>query len=331
MPDATKSEISIIGRDFSKMSSLPAQITGIFARPKNLIQATRDFDRRRLTDQELEQVRQAAVKEIIALQEGFEYVTDGNLLWQDLFRPFTKGVGIVAGPLTRFFETNTFFRRPIILQPLKFRPREIDKFFYFELLPHNRKVILPGPFTFLHLSENRYYKKDFIIAIAKMLKGVVRHLVQKGVMAIQFSEPYIAYFGKNLTKHKLANAKRAYQIIAEGKGKAEIILATYFGDFSPVTQLLEFPVDSIVIDLTSTSVKNLRFKTTKKIGLGCIDATNSLLENPKVTIKLVNDLIKRLKLKRFFICPNCDLDFLPYSVAEKKTAILRAVAYEFKS
>jgi len=35
-------------------------------------------------------------------------------------------------------------------------------------------------------------------------------------------------------------------------------------------------------------------------------------------------------LKNFFVCPNCDLDFLPQPIAEKKVEILKAVAREFK-
>jgi len=320
------------------MNTIPAQLTGIFARSKNLIRATRDFDRRRCTDQELENIRREDVKKIISLQKGFEFVADGNLLWQDLFRPFTKAsrqgsglpTGIELGPLTRFFETNTFYRRPIIVGEIKFEPKEIDKFFYLDLLPTNPKVILPGPITFCGLSENRYYKKDFMIAVANMLSRVIKYLAQQGVKAIQFSEPYVAYHGKNLTSKDFGLAKDAYRVIADSKNDAEVSLHTYFDDFTAITKVLKFPVDSVTIDLTATNLKDLKFETDKKIGLGCIDAANSLLENTKETIKFVSNLIKKLKLKNFFVCPNCDLDFLPQPIAEKKVEILKAVAREFK-
>lgn len=313
------------------MNLLPAQLTGIFARSKELIRATRDFDRRRATFEELEKIRRADVKKIISLQKDFEFVVDGNLHWQDLFRPFTKAAGIELGPLTRFFETNTFFRRPVIKGEIKFEPKEIERYFYLDLLPANKKVILPGPVTFYGLSENQYYKKGFMIALAGMLSQVVKYLVQQGVKAIQFSEPYLAYRGKQLTDKGFALAKDAYQIIGDAKNKAEISLHTYFGDFNPIAKILKFPVDSITIDLTATDLNKLKFETDKKIGLGCIDAANSLLENPKETIKFVGTLIQQLKLKNFFICPNCDLDFLPQPVAEKKVAILRKVAAEFRN
>ena len=311
------------------MNKIPAQLTGIFARSKKLIRTTRDYDRRRCTEPELEQIRNEDVKKIIAIQQDFELITDGNLLWQDLFRPFTKASGIKLGPLTRFFETNTFYRRPLIVSDIKFEPKQIEKYFYFDLLPPNQKVILPGPITFCDMSENQYYKKDFMVTIANLLGRIVQYLTQKGVKAIQFSEPYLAYHANNMTKKDIAQAKAAYQLIAEFKNKAEISLHTYFGDFTSISSILKFPVDSVTIDFTFTNLKKLKIETDKKIGLGCIDTYNSLIENTKDTIKLVGNLIKRLKLKNFYICPNCDFDFLPYPVAEKKIEILRKVASEF--
>ncbi len=311
------------------MNKIPAQLTGIFARSKNLIRTTRDFDRRRCTEPELEQIRKEDVKKIIDMQQDFELITDGNLLWQDLFRPFTKAPGIKLGPLTRFFETNTFYRRPLIIGEIKYEPSQIEKYFYFDLLPSNQKVILPGPITFCDMSENQYYKKDFMITIANLLGRIVQYLTQKGVNAIQFSEPYLAYYGNSIIKKDFTQAKVAYQLITGFKNKAEISLHTYFGDFTSISSILKFPVDSVTIDFTFTNLKKLKIETDKKIGLGCIDAYNSLLENTEDIIKLVVNSIKRLKLKNFFICPNCDFDFLPYPVAEKKIEILRKVAIEF--
>jgi 5-methyltetrahydropteroyltriglutamate--homocysteine methyltransferase len=313
------------------MNAIPAQLTGTFARSRNLIRTTRDFDRRRCTEPELEQVRREAVKKIISLQQDFEFITDGNLLWQDLFRPFTKANGIKLGPLTRFFETNTFYRRPLIIGEIKFEPNQIEKYFYSDLLPPNQKVILPGPVTFCGMSENQYYKKDFMIAVTNILGKILQYLVKKGVKAIQFSEPYLAYHGENMKSKDFGQAKEAYRIIADHKNNIEISLHTYFGDFTAIPTIFKFPVDSLTIDLTFTNLKKLKIETDKKIGLGCIDAANSLLENTKDTINLADSLIKRLKLKNFFICPNCDFDFLPYPVAEKKMEILLKVASEFKN
>jgi 5-methyltetrahydropteroyltriglutamate--homocysteine methyltransferase len=312
------------------MNTLPAQLTGIFARSKELIRATRDFDRKRCSIQELEKVRSEDVKRIIALQKGFEFISDGGLLWQDILRPFTQASGIELGPLARFFETNTFYRRPVIVDKISFDAKTINNFIYLDLLPSNRKVILPGPVTFCGLSENRYYKKGFVIAVAEMLAEEVKHLTRNGVRAVQFSEPYLAYCGAKMSKKDINQAKIAYETIASVGNSIELSIHTYFGDFSAISYIVKFPVDAVAIDLTSTNLKNLKLETDKKIGLGCIDAANSLLENTKDVIKLVRSLVQRLHLKNFYLCPNCGLDFLPYPIAEKKVEILKAAANEFK-
>ncbi len=312
------------------MNYLPAQLTGTFARSKNLIRATRDFDRGRCTRPELEKVRREDVKEIVSLQKGFEFITDGNLLWQDLFRPFTIVPGIRIGPLTRFFETNTFYRRPVIVGEIDFNPRKIDRFFDFDLLPTNRKVVLPGPLTFCKMSEDLYHKKNYLMKVADMLGSVVRHLTQNNVKAIQFSEPFLAHGKGNLSKRDISQVKDAYGVIAANSERAEISIHTYFGDFSAISYALQFPIDAVTIDLTATNIEKLKFETGKRIGLGCIDATNSLLENTRDTFKLVKKIVKRMQLKDFYLCPNSDLDFLPFLIARKKIEILRLLANEFK-
>ncbi len=311
------------------MKTLPCQITGIFSRSPGLVRATRDFDRGRCSGEELEKIRSEDVKKLISLQEGFQYISDGNLLWQDLFRPFTKVLGIEPGSLTRFFETNTFYRKPLITSEIKFTPNLIDNFFYFDLLPENSKVILPGPFTFATLSENLYYKNDFLLVIGDMLAQLVSYLKVKGIKVIQFSEPSFTYFADQLTEKKLSEIKLAYEMIVKDKGDLEIYLHTYFGDFRPIRDILKLPVDGIDIDFIATPIEGLNLKTEKKVGIGCLDATNSLLENKDEVVEFVKMIIERLNLKRFFLCPNCDFDFLPYPVAEKKIKLLRDIAGSF--
>ena len=44
-----------------------------------------------------------------------DYYTDPLFNWQDIFRPLVASIdGISLGPLTRYFETNTFYRKPIV-------------------------------------------------------------------------------------------------------------------------------------------------------------------------------------------------------------------------
>lgn len=299
---------------------LKCQLTGIFARSPELIRATRDYDRGRLEEDGLKRIREDDVKNLINFQEDFQYIIDGGFLWQDILRPFTLMKGIESGPLTRFFRTNTFYRKPIIKGDIEFNSEFINKFFYLNLLPRRSKVILPGPVSFVSLSDDKC-GKDTLFIISRALNRISKYLEKEKVSCIQFSEPYIS-----LTEERDFNLwKKAYEILTESI-EVDTLIHLPWGDFSNLLDILKFPVKSIGIDFIETSIEKIDFKTDKSLGIGCIDAQNSLLEDREDLRKFVNNLIDKLSLKDFFICPNCDLEFLPYPIAIKKINIMREIS-----
>ncbi|MEO0293219.1 MAG: hypothetical protein ABIN61_03225 [candidate division WOR-3 bacterium] len=300
---------------------LIAELTGFFPRSPELIKATRDYDRGRLDKEELEQIREKDVRKLIDYQKDFEYITDGNLLWQDLLRPFVKANGIECGALTRFFRTNTFYRKPLIKGKIKFNPEEIENFFYGFLIPERRKVIIPGPISFFYLSED-FYKKDTLFMITEVIRDVSEYLEKKGVSCIQFSEPSIAFLKFDPLW------KECYTLLTKNL-KIETTLHIPWGDFSHLQELLFLPVNSIIIDFLSTSIENLNLRMEKRIGIGCIDAQISLIEEELQTKKFVEKVISKFKIEKFFICPNMSLEFLPYEIAISKLEVLRRIAEAF--
>ena len=94
---------------------MQAYAPGIYPRSEALVQATRDFDRGRVAAEDVERQRAADLDALVAAEEEarFDLLSDGMLAWQDLFRPLVDSSdGLEAGPLTRFLDTNTFFRAP---------------------------------------------------------------------------------------------------------------------------------------------------------------------------------------------------------------------------
>ncbi|RLF28950.1 MAG: hypothetical protein DRJ99_03965 [Thermoplasmata archaeon] len=113
------------------------QLTGIFPRSNELIRATWDYEKGKIDKETLENKIEKDTKRIIELQlqTGFRYITDGMLLWQDLFRPFVENIeGISPGPLTRWFNNNTFFRKPIIDNKLSSSRTFLHEYIYVDLL-----------------------------------------------------------------------------------------------------------------------------------------------------------------------------------------------------
>ncbi|MFA6036160.1 MAG: hypothetical protein WC759_04350, partial [Candidatus Micrarchaeia archaeon] len=124
------------------------QLAGLHARSEELVKATRDLDRKRVSEAECGAVRRKDAVALVELQKalGAEYVYDGGQQWQDLLRPFAeKSAGLGVGALTRWFETNTFYKKPLKKGNIA-GAEFIAEYVYADALPANRKAVLPGPY-----------------------------------------------------------------------------------------------------------------------------------------------------------------------------------------
>ncbi|MEM3665619.1 MAG: hypothetical protein QW222_00890, partial [Candidatus Bathyarchaeia archaeon] len=231
--------------------------TGIFPRPKELIEVTMAYDRRRIGEKRLlEAFRSASLNVINAqISFGFNYITDGMLQWQDLLRPFTENIdGIKIGGIARWFNNNTFYRKPIIVNNLRRKKSIIKEIIYTKILPKDRpwKVILPAPNTFAQLSENQFYrdKTELMFDYAKILREEIKTLAELGFKYVQLSDPALTYepIAISISEGDLHFIGEALKVAVKGI-PIETCLQTFFGDFSKVLPIaLEFPVSHLGID-----------------------------------------------------------------------------------
>ena len=277
---------------------------------------------------DLEAVFRSDLAALAQLQSacGLDYVVDGQLNWQDLFRPFSNlFTGITLGSLTRWFDNNAFYRKPIIVDKIRSSKADAQRYFRSNLLPVSapKKAILPGPFTFAAMSQNAAYGSfaDLVDDIAHALKEYVAELRRAGYGYVQFDEPSLCENGR--TKSELEIAQHAFEVCAKGMG-VKTSLQTYFGDAGPVIDaLLNYPVECVGVDFYATSIDAMReYSFSKELGCGCIDGRNSLLESPENLTGFVKRVRSDLEPKSLAICPNSDLQFLPYPIAEKKIRML---------
>jgi len=305
-----------------------AHLTGIFPRSEELVQATRAAVRGKIPPTDLEATFRHDLDALAQLQRdsGLDYVVDGQLNWQDLFRPFSNlFTGITLGSLTRWFDNNAFYRKPIIVDKIIPSKTNLQQYFRSSLLPVSarKKAILPGPFTLAAMSQNVAYGSfaDLVDDIAHALKEIATELRKAGYGYVQFDEPSLCENGR--TKNELQMAQHAFEVCAKGMG-IKTRLQTYFGDAGPVIDhLLNYPVDCVGVDFYATSMDALReYSFSKELGCGCIDGRNSLLESPEDLTGFVKRVRNDLEPKSLSIGPNSDLQFLPYPVAEKKVRML---------
>jgi methionine synthase II (cobalamin-independent) len=159
---------------------------------------------------------------------------------------------------------------------------------------------------------------ELVDDLAHALAAIVRELGEKGYSFIQFNEPGLC----NVRQNDLKLAKRGYETLA--KRNLHTTLQTYFGDCGEIIDvLLDFPVDCLGVDLYSTSINDLsQYKFNRELNCGCIDGRNSLIESPQHILALLNNVMESVEPRGLSVGPNCDLDFLPYTVAENKAQLL---------
>ncbi|MCI4355319.1 MAG: hypothetical protein L3K06_08160, partial [Thermoplasmata archaeon] len=233
---------------------LDAALTGPFPRSEALVAATRDLDRGRTSPEALEELFQRTEREVLELERriGLTPITGGFLRWPDLFRPMAETwAGFRVGPLTRWFETNTFFRQPILDHP----PERVPGAFAARLPPGTRgaglkaKVLLPGPYTFAGLLENRSGEttEALIHRLGRLLAAEVTELKGLGYATFQFQEPLLVVDPPGGPKAESVVA--AYHAIHAAAAGDRTILWTYFASAQPALPLLaRLAVDTIGVD-----------------------------------------------------------------------------------
>ncbi len=307
---------------------------GIHPRSEQLVKTTRDYDRGRVDGTALKDAFQNDTRELVELQRaaGFDLVSDGQLNWQDFLRPLSENIsGLEIGAdLTRWFDTNTFFRRPRVTKKLQANTdaimHAVNGFGNSDLHEgEERTLAIPGPFTLASLVEDQFYssKEELIHEFAKVLSELIP-VLQTKYSHIQLNEPSLAYrYGESAVNNSSAmdSFVSAFQNGLSKKLRS-VALHTCFGDCSAIlAELLRLEeVETVGIDFTQTPVSkisSLRFNG-KALGVGCFDGRSSFVEDPTWITQFCVDLRKMLEPSGLMLLASCDLKYLPRVTADRK-------------
>jgi 5-methyltetrahydropteroyltriglutamate--homocysteine methyltransferase len=285
---------------------------GIYPRSEALVQATRDLDRGRTTAEAVDEQVARDLDELVRVQQdsGLDLLADGMLRWQDLFRPLLEtSDGLEPGPLTRFLDTNSFYRAPTASsgEPRLREPLD-DR--YVAPLPGPRIVTLPSPYALAHGTGI----PAKVIAV-KVLKPQLDALDAELVV---LSEPFLAREGAG----ELGELRTALEALAGGPPLA---LQITFGDARGLFEqgLAELPVEGIGIDFYATRATDVPQGFDKLLLAGIVDARSSALEEPQEIASFVERLQDR-GVERIALVPNGDLQYVSESIAREKLARLGA-------
>lgn len=293
------------------------------------------IDRGKATVEDLKAAQDDLVVTIVAEQEaaGIDVITDGHARWEDILTPFARNwAGFEIGGLLRWFDNNTYYRRPVCNGKIEWRgPSAVETFRFAASAAKTATVkqVIPGPVSFAHLSvDEHYYDHElFVLDIAAVLAQEAAELEASGATIIQIDEP--ALLG---APEDLELAKKAIGLITSELKSVETILGTYFGDAKRLgTDIYDLPVDGFAFDLISGPENIELIKQVpngKNIQAGILDARNTMLETEEDLKTRIGELLEIVDAGRLSVAPSAGLEYLPREKARAKLQRLGAVTKE---
>ena len=292
------------------MAELQAFVPGIYPRSEALVQATRDLDRGRTTQQAVDEQVERDLAELVSVQQaaGLDLLADGMLRWQDHFRPLLEAAeGLETGALTRFLDTNTFYRAPKATSAAPSLSRPLgDR--YVAPLPGPRLVTLPSPYALA---------KGTGMPAKVLAEGVLKPALE-GLDAelVVLAEPFFA-------RDEGASTSDLEDPLQALAGGPKLALWLTFGDARRALEqgAADLPVDAIGIDFYATHATDVPEGFDKLLLAGVVDTRSSHPEEPREIAAFANRLRER-GAERIALVPNGDLQYVSEPIAREKLARL---------
>jgi len=295
-----------------------------------VVAATRGADRGRTGEDAVRAAFDQDLSRWIDVQReaGLDFFSDGLLRWQDIFRPLSEGLGPKPPEeLVRWFDTNTFFRAPEISTIDTPRASAATPM---ASVPKPRVVTLPSPYTFSRAAHNVADRNRLMQELAeRLLNPAIKTAAAAGARLIHVEEPWLTYYGIADADWKPFAAAIASMTTGVA---ATVILHTYFGDAGPhIQRLMDLPVTGIGVDLVQTDVAALgKHWQDKSLCIGCLNGRSSVVEPLDQTVELTRYIADKVMPLDLYLSSNCELQYLPTTVAEQKVRRLGEVAGKVK-
>ncbi len=171
----------------SKQFEVLSAVHGIAPRSDELLRLGGDVDRGRASALEYDELLQHESEEWLNVQqvEGIDRVSAGKLDWQDHLRPIVQATdgfkpGIDNAQVTRWYETNTFYRRPTITSYLNVDSSKLPG-------EYGSSIDLLAPYSFASLCDNASTGKTLEL-VTDLYDQIIYHYVNKGVGRIVLKE-----------------------------------------------------------------------------------------------------------------------------------------------
>ena len=156
-------------------------------------------ERGEISDVEWHAVEDEVAGQVVREQTaaGLDVATDGQVRWYDPISHIARHCdGIQINGLLRYFDTNFYFRQPVVSGPIRRREPVLRREFEVARAATDRvvKPVLTGPYSLAQGSilEGGYRsRRELARAYAEVLAQEVADLVHAGAALIQVDEPYL--------------------------------------------------------------------------------------------------------------------------------------------
>jgi 5-methyltetrahydropteroyltriglutamate--homocysteine methyltransferase len=280
------------------------------------------------------------------VRAGLDLITDGQIRWSDPISHLAgKLSGVKTNGLLRFFDTNCYFRQPVLTErPQRRGPLVSDEFrFACNALgalstPAGKagklkvKALLTGPYTLAKFSLVEDSKMSAmearVDAYAAALAEEVRALADSGAEHIQVDEPAIPRFPEDwpLLVRGLEPLARARDVLLQKGKRLELGLYVYFHDAAALYEkLVALPVDVVGIDFTYNAKMVdvvAAAGSPKPLGLGLVDGRNTKLEDAATVARQVEKILPKIAGGSAYLGSSSGLEYLPRDRAQAKLELL---------
>ena len=194
------------------------------AEKQRLRRSIQKFQAGELSRDELRRVEDDVVREVLDEQasSGLDWITDGLVRWEDGQTYFADRLeGFRRGQLIRYFDTNTYYRQPVAVGPVRWKgPITVSDWEFARAhAPREPRPVVTGPYTLARLSEDRHYGDfdTFAGDVAAALQQEVAALAKAGATRIQIDEPALL-----ASPSDEPLARRLFERVAAGATGAEV-------------------------------------------------------------------------------------------------------------
>ena len=235
------------------------------------------------------------------------------------------GCQCAASDMTKWFNTNYHYIVPELSSALVNNDASkvnveplLTQFTDAKKISDNRKVVLIGPITYLHLStvENED-KLSILPSLLVRYQQVLTKLSIEGIKWLQIDEPVL---GLTLDTQWQQAFTQAYKAL--DKGSLKLLLTTYFASIEHnIDTIKDLPFDGVHLDTIAeqSNIKRIidSLPNSWVISLGVINGRNVWKTDLVSTYQKLQPLYRQLG-ERLWLAPSCSLLHSPVDLAQEQ-------------